>query len=48
MVPLCMFHHRLVHEGGGQVIQVGDHLEFIPPHTPVMVKRRWGEWRRAA
>jgi hypothetical protein len=48
LVPLCLFHHRLVHEGGAQIVQVGDHLEFIPPEVPVMTRRRWGEWRRAA
>jgi hypothetical protein len=48
MVPLCYHHHRLVHEGGWQVVKVGERLEFIPPDRPVMVKRRWGERRWAA
>ena len=48
MVPLCYFHHRLVHEGGWQVVRVGDRIQFLPPDQPVMIRRRWGEWRRAA
>jgi len=48
MVPLCYFHHRLVHEGGWQVVRVGDRVQFLPPDQPVMIRRRWGEWRRAA
>ena len=48
MVPLCYFHHRLVHEGGWQVVRVGDRIRFLPPDQPVMIRRRWGEWRRAA
>ena len=48
MVPLCYFHHRLVHEGGWQVVLAGERVEFIPPDRPVMVTRRWGEGRWAA
>ena len=48
MIPLCYHHHRLVHEGGWQVIMVGKSIEFIAPDRPVMVRRRWGEQRRAA
>jgi uncharacterized protein DUF222 len=48
MLPLCHHHHRLVHEGGWQVVRVGRDYEFLPPDRPVMVRRRWGEWRRAA
>ena len=43
MVPLCYHHHRLVHEGGWQVVKAGERLEFIAPDRPVMVRRRWGE-----
>jgi hypothetical protein len=43
LIPLCYVHHRLVHEGGWQVIRAGDRLEFVPPDRPVMVRRRWGE-----
>jgi hypothetical protein len=31
LLPLCYFHHRLVHEGGWQVIRAGDAVRFIPP-----------------
>src|SRR5438128_1744364 len=48
MLPLCFYHHRLVHEGGWQVILAGDRVEFIPPETPAITRRRWGERRWAA
>ena len=48
MLPLCFYHHRLVHEGGWQVILAGDRVEFVPPDTPVFSRRRWGERRWAA
>src|SRR5213078_2128868 len=48
MIPLCYHHHRLVHEGGWQVVMVGKSIEFIAPDRPVMVRRRWGEQRWAA
>jgi Domain of unknown function (DUF222) len=48
LLPLCYFHHRLVHEGDWQVVMAGERVEFIPPDRPGMIKRRWGEWRRAA
>lgn len=48
MVPLCYHHHRLVHEGGWQVVLAGSRVEFIPPERPVMIRRRWGERRWAA
>jgi uncharacterized protein DUF222 len=48
MIPLCHYHHRLVHEGGWQVVQTSQRLEFIPPDRPVMVRRRWGERHWAA
>jgi len=48
MLPLCYFHHRLVHEGDWQVVMVGERVEFIPPDRPVMIRRRWGERRWAA
>jgi Domain of unknown function (DUF222) len=43
MLPLCYHHHRLVHEGGWQVVMAGDRVEFIAPDRPVMTRRRWGE-----
>ncbi|HEV2477354.1 MAG TPA: DUF222 domain-containing protein [Candidatus Dormibacteraeota bacterium] len=45
LLPLCYHHHRLVHEGGWQIIRAGDGLKFIsPPHLwGGAAKRRWGE-----
>src|SRR5256884_863590 len=48
LLPLCYFHHRLVHEGAWQVVRVGDKVNFIPPERPVLTRRRWGEERWAA
>jgi len=31
LLPLCYFHHRLVHEGNWQVIKVGREFRFLPP-----------------
>jgi len=31
LLPLCHFHHRLVHEGGWQVVRAGGEYRFIPP-----------------
>ena len=38
LVLLCFFHHRLVHEGGWQVVRVGREFRFLPPER--VVKRR--------
>jgi hypothetical protein len=35
LVPLCYYHHRLVHEGGWQVIRAGEGFKFIPPDREV-------------
>jgi hypothetical protein len=43
MLPLCYHHHRLVHEGGWQVVMAGERVEFIPPDEPAISRRRWGE-----
>ena len=48
LLPLCYHHHRLVHEGGWQVIRAGEGVKFIAPDRPILIKRRWGEKRRAA
>ncbi|HEV8596559.1 MAG TPA: DUF222 domain-containing protein [Candidatus Dormibacteraeota bacterium] len=48
LLPLCYYHHRLVHEGGWQVVRTADAYQFIPPETPVVSRRRWGERRWAA
>ena len=47
LLPLCFYHHRLVHEGAWQVVRTGEGLRFIPPERPVLTRRRWGERRRA-
>ena len=41
LLSLCWFHHRLVHEGGWQVVKTSDDYQFIRPPTPVV-----REWRR--
>jgi hypothetical protein len=43
LIPLCFHHHRLVHEGGWQVIRAGDGVRFIPPERVFTSRRRWGE-----
>ncbi|TMF44676.1 MAG: DUF222 domain-containing protein [Chloroflexi bacterium] len=41
LLPLCYYHHRLVHEGGWQVVKAGDEVRFIPPDR-VNVRRARG------
>src|SRR5438067_127517 len=48
LLPLCYHHHRLVHEGGWQVIRAGQGVKFIAPERVFTRRRRWGEQRRAA
>ncbi|HEV2141127.1 MAG TPA: DUF222 domain-containing protein, partial [Candidatus Dormibacteraeota bacterium] len=48
MLPLCFFHHRLVHEGDWQVVMAGERVEFVAPEIPAATRRRWGERRWAA
>jgi hypothetical protein len=36
MVLLCHYHHRLVHEGGWQVIKSGPEFRFLPPDRVFM------------
>ena len=45
LLPLCYYHHRLVHEGGWQIIRAGEDLKFIPPdrYRTFPARRRWGE-----
>jgi hypothetical protein len=45
-LPLCWYHHRLVHEGGWQVIRAASRFKFVPPERPWIgaVRRRWGEF----
>jgi hypothetical protein len=35
LVLLCYFHHRLVHEGGWQVVKAGREFRFLPPDRVV-------------
>jgi hypothetical protein len=40
LVLLCFFHHRLVHEGGWQVVKVGREFRFMPPDRVVFRRAR--------
>jgi hypothetical protein len=48
LVLLCYFHHRLVHEGGWQVIKSGREFKFLPPERMVMRRARGPGVRWAA
>ncbi len=48
MVLLCFFHHRLVHEGGWQVVKSGREFRFLPPDRVVMRRARGPGVRWAA
>jgi hypothetical protein len=48
LVLLCFFHHRLVHEGGWQVVRAGRAFRFLPPERVVMRKARGPGIRWAA
>jgi hypothetical protein len=48
LVLLCYFHHRLVHEGGWQVIKKGREFRFVPPERVAMRKARGPGIRWAA
>ena len=48
MVLLCYFHHRLVHEGGWQVIKAGREFRFLPPDRVFMRRARGPGVRWAA
>jgi hypothetical protein len=48
LVLLCYFHHRLVHEGGWQVIQEGREFRFLPPDRVVFRRARGPGLRWAA
>jgi hypothetical protein len=48
LVLLCYFHHRLVHEGGWQVVKAGREFRFIPPDRVVFRRARWPGVRWAA
>ena len=48
LVLLCYYHHRLVHEGGWQVIKSGREFRFLPPERVVMRRARGPGMRWAA
>jgi molybdopterin converting factor small subunit len=48
LVLLCHYHHRLVHEGGWQVIKTGREFRFLPPERMVMRRVRGPGMRWAA
>ncbi|HEX3509198.1 MAG TPA: DUF222 domain-containing protein, partial [Candidatus Dormibacteraeota bacterium] len=48
LVLLCYFHHRLVHEGAWQVVQVGREFRFVPPDHVVFRRARVRGLRWAA
>jgi hypothetical protein len=48
MLPLCYYHHRLVHEGGWQVVKAGDGVRFIPPDHVIAKRARAPGMRWAA
>jgi hypothetical protein len=48
LVLLCFHHHRLVHEGGWQVVKTGREFRFQPPERVVMRRARGPGMRWAA
>jgi Domain of unknown function (DUF222)/HNH endonuclease len=48
LLLLCYFHHRLVHEGGWQVVKVGREFRFVPPDRVVFRRARGPGVRWAA
>jgi hypothetical protein len=48
LMLLCHYHHRLVHEGGWQVIKSGREFRFLPPERVVMRRVRRPGLRWAA
>jgi hypothetical protein len=48
LVSVCYFHHRLVHEGGWQVVKAGRETRFLPPEWPVFRRARGPGVRWAA
>jgi hypothetical protein len=48
LVLLCYYHHRLVHEGGWQVIKSGREFRFLPPERVFMRRARGPGMRWAA
>ncbi len=48
LLPLCYHHHRLVHEGGWQVIRAGEGVKFIAPERVIPRRARGPGMRWAA
>jgi hypothetical protein len=48
LVLVCYYHHRLVHEGGWQVIKSGREFRFLPPEQFVIKRARGPGMRWAA
>ena len=48
LLPLCYYHHRLVHEGGWQVVKAGQEIQFIPPDRVIARRARGPGMRWAA
>src|ERR1700674_952411 len=48
LVLLCFYHHRLVHEGGWQIVKAGREFGFVPPERVVMRRARGPGIRWAA
>jgi len=48
LVLLCYYHHRLVHEGGWQVVKSGREFRFLPPERVFMRRARGPGLRWAA
>src|SRR5712691_7122433 len=48
LLPLCYYHHRLVHEGGWQVVRAGEGVKFIRPDRVIARRIRAPGMRWAA
>jgi Domain of unknown function (DUF222) len=48
LVSVCYYHHRLVHEGGWQVVKAGSEFRFLPPDRDVFKLARGPGVRWAA
>jgi len=48
LISVCHYHHRLVHEGGWQVIRAGREIRFQPPERQVFRRARGPGVRWAA
>jgi hypothetical protein len=48
LLPLCYYHHRLVHEGGWQVVKAGEGVKFIRPDRIIARRIRAPGMRWAA